>query len=70
MLNDFNGILFEFIRLLQAIFAYNGEHIHPDGTQYKYVWALPIYEKRHEVILVQLSLWNAISYLKGVCMKP
>ena len=60
----------KFIRLLQTAFGFNAEHIHTDGTQYEYVWALAFYEKRHEVIFIQLSLWNNISLLKKACMKP
>ena len=42
----------KFIRLLQTIFGFNAEHIHADGTQYEYVWALAFYKKRHEVIFL------------------
>ena len=37
----------KFTRLLRTIFDFNAEHIHTDGTQYEYVWALAFYEKRH-----------------------
>ena len=39
-------------------------------TQYKYVWELAFYGKLQEVIFIQLSLWNDISFLKRVWMKP
>ena len=39
-------------------------------TQYEYVWELAFYGKLQEVIFIQLSLWNDISFLKRVCMKP
>ena len=60
----------KFIRLLRTIFGFNAEHIHTDGTQYEYLWELAFYEKPHEVIFIQLSLWNEISLLKRACMKP
>ena len=47
---------FKFIRLLQTVFGFNAEHIHTDWTQYEYVWALVFYEKRHEVIFIQINL--------------
>ena len=63
-------MMFEIQKVIASHIWLQRAHIHTDGTQYEYVWALAFYEKRHEVTLIQLILWNDISHLKMACMKP
>ena len=42
----------------------NVTYIPTDGSQYewyRFAWTLAFYQKRHEVIFIQLNLWNDFS---------